>query len=231
MLIKTKKKKKKKTIKCRDSSLHLYPTTNGYLAGRRELYKTVWASSSSARILRGIFFLLLKELKRNEKRKSQKTHQQKHEVHTIAQSKAPFFLLHHRQMIVISVEREWPFSCLFRAVLLRCLSLLFFFLLFPPELGKHATGPRVVFFFFLLFRIPPPKSLPIWILMALLLFSIIYLPPPPPLWICCALYARPESIISNQINNEAHGSDRVISWARPVGTTDSSRPKKKVART
>ena len=97
--------------------------------------------------------------------------------------------------------------------------------------GKTRNRSQSCFFFFLLFRIPPPKSLPIWILMALLLFSIIYLPPPPPLWICCALYARPESIISNQINNEAHGSDRVISWTRPVGTTDSSRPKKKVART
>ena len=145
MLIKTKKKKKKKTIKCRDSSLHLYPTTNGYLAGRRELYKTVWASSSSARILRGIF-LLLKELKRNEKRKSQKTHQQKHEVHTIAQSKAPFFLLHHRQMIVISVERVallLPFSCCVIALSVP----LVFLSSFSTGAGKTRNRSQSCFFF------------------------------------------------------------------------------------
>ena len=80
--------------------------------------------------------------------------------------------------------------------------------------GKTRNRSQSCFFFFLLFRIPPPKSLPIWILMALLLFSIIYLPPPPPLWICCALYARPESIISNQINNER--MEATVSFPGPV---------------
>lgn len=61
----------------------------------------------------------------------EKTHQQQHEVHTIAQSKAPLFFFIIGQMIVIISERGpfLPFSC---CVIALCVPLVFFF--FPLSL-------------------------------------------------------------------------------------------------